>query len=177
MKRLLPLLLSVVALLASCDSRFNWYDNLKVEPKPSEAAATYRLNTASAVYPKLLEMGYTAVDSTIVFRPDFTVSGTGVPGCCLTGNDESSGLYSFTGGLYDIKGTWRVVKEGEVYKLECEFSEMIETTGRKITDPKLAKEGEPLSKCNVGLIRGVPFTIGFLVYNGDFWPVAYDRVP
>jgi len=175
MKRLLLIVLSIATLSVSCDSRFNWHDLLKVEPAPADAVATYKLNSGSAAHGHLLKMGYTSIDSTVRLEPDFTFSGTGVPGCCLHGWDESATAYPFTGGLYDIKGTWKVEKSSEIYILEFSFSEIVETTGRKIADPKLAKDREPPKTVRVYLVRGTPFTIGFPVFNGDFYPVAYDR--
>lgn len=176
MSRLLPLLLCVVTLLASCDRRFNAYYNLVVEPKPTEAVGIYRLTSGSASAKLLKQMGYHALDSTVSIKPDFTFTGRGVPACCLHGWDENA--YPFTGGLYDIEGTWRVVKTQAVYALEFTFTKVVETTGRQIADPKLAKERFIPKEMNVSLIKGEePFTIGFDVFDGDFWPIGFDRAP
>lgn len=169
-------LLSIItfAILSSgCSDRFNWHDLLSEKPTEAELAGSYKLVKTDAAAAPLIDMGYTAINSSVELRADGTFSAIKLPGCCLHGWDERS--YPFTGGLYSIAGHWSIVKTDAVYDVELTVVTVTEHTNLAIDNPELAAERRPPSSLKVSLIRGSPIDLGFDVYNGDFWPVRFIR--
>ena len=173
MKTLLLALICVSVL--GCNGRFNWYGLLSEKPTESELIGSYSLVKSDMAASPLIEMGYMDIDCRVNLNGDGSFEATRLPGCCIHGWDERT--YPFTGGLYSMIGTWRIVKSSSVFDVELTINSITEHTGLKIEDPDLAKERKPRATLEVALIDGNPIDLGFHIFNGDFDQIRLVRQP
>ena len=141
----------------------------------AELTGTYRPspNARSA----FSDAGYRVLTGELALRPDGTFTATRIPSCIFTGEEPRK---SPSNHYYDFSGSWKTgMSPGDSSVAIVEFT-LSET---KLFD--VPSQGSPLQiqvpKNTLGpavnILRGTPLSLGFQIFNGDFYDIDYSAQP
>lgn len=154
-------------------SPFNDFGLLTRKPDPADLVADYKLDEGWGEY--VAKMGYKNLNGEIKLHPDFSYEAKGIPACCVHGEDENS--YPFSGGYYSFSGKWSITKSSAVYTVDLSI---LQISGEEVpSDVELEKYSPsrvPPSSIELHIMKGRPLSVGFSIFNGDFFEVEFARI-
>lgn len=159
-------------LLTGCGD-YNWFGLLTKPPVQADLVGSYKLTEWSSKY--VGKMGYSQFDGTITLHNDWTYSAVNIPATCVHGLDENT--YAFSGGYYAFSGNWSVAKSSAVYVVKLTL-DMVHSTG--VPSEAELKQIDPqrtvFNSMQVHIMKGTPYSLGFPVFNGDFFEIEFSRI-